>query len=1053
VSWVGSSFTLAAPKIGGMVIGTRVEPTTYGAAALGRLRDVVARLKGDDPMTPVTLLLPNNLAGITARRFLASEPLGIAGLYLATLPRLAEQLAAGLLAPRRPAARPIVAATWRTALAKAPGVFESVADHPATIRALAAAHRELGDLSDSALDKVAQTSGLGRDLIRLHRQVTDDLLPDWYDETDLLRTATSRARSDPAVVTELGALVLYLPQELTQAEAGFVEALSQSVGLTVIVALTDVRRADRTVRRSLERIGIDLPTSIARNYPVATQVLNASDADDEVRCVVRDVVASLEHTPAHRIAVLYSSPTPYARLLHEHLATARIEVNGPGTRPVHERAIARTLLEVLALVDHDLPRADLFRALANAPTRDFTGERIPVPQWERLSRVAGVVRGDDWDERLARYAEAERRTADQEQAAEDPRPAVVRRAQRNAATAQRLHAFAAELRQRLQGASGLATWSELANSVLGLFHSLLGDSVEIRSLPVEEQYAAVAVEGSLRGLSTLDELGTPASLTVLRDVLDLELQQSLPRVGSFGTGVLVAPLSASIGLAADIVYVVGLAEDLYPGRVHEDALLPQRVRDAAAPELASARDRLDEKQRHLLAAFASGAQKVVASFPRGDLRRSSRRLPTRWLLGTLRELTGDHALAATEWNQASYGDRLLTSASYAGSLTTATMPATEQDWRIRSASAGGPLGDPVVDGARLLLRSRASAVFTRFDGDLSGVSGLPDYAREDRVASPTSLESYATCPHAYFVERLLQVEPLEAPEDLLVISPLQIGNLIHNSLDTFVNRLARSLPGYGEPWSAEQRSQLLAIGADLADHFQAEGLTGHPRLWQRERQRILGDLLVLLSDDDRWRSLHDASVIASELRFGFDGEPPVEIPVPSGRVLLRGSADKVDLGRDGTIYVTDVKTGGFTRYEAIESDPVAAGTKLQLPVYAYAARARLGDESTPVEAAYWFVRRGGRRIPVPLTPEVEARYADTLDVIVSSIAAGYFPAMAPEVPDFLWVQCPYCNPDGIGHSEARARWERKRFDPTLERLVRLIDPGALPAFEEEVLDD
>ena len=75
----------------------------------------------------------------------------------------------------------------------------------------------------------------------------------------------------------------------------------------------------------------------------------------------------------------------------------------------------------------------------------------------------------------------------------------------------------------------------------------------------------------------------------------------------------------------------------------------------------------------------------------------------------------------------------------------------------------------------------------------------------------------------------------------------------------------------------------------------------------------------------------------------FDGEPPVEIPVPSGRVLLRGSADKVDLGADGTIYVTDVKTGGFSRYEAIESDPVAGGTKLQLPVYAYAARARLGS--------------------------------------------------------------------------------------------------------------
>ena len=1038
-----------------MVSGTRIETTAYGAAALDQLRDVVARLKSDDPMKPVTLLLPNNLAGVAARRFLATT--GIAALYLATLPRLAEQLAAGLLAPRRPATRPIVAATWRTALSKAPGVFEAVADHPSTIQALAAAHRELRDLTDPALDKVATASGLGPDLVRLHRHVCGELGTDWYDETDLLRAASTRATENPTAVAELGALVLYLPQELTQAEASFVASLGLAAAdLTVIVGLTDVRRADRAVRRSLERIGIDLPTSISKNYPVATEVLNASDADDEVRCVVRDVVASLEHTPAHRIAVLYSAATPYARLLHEHLSAARIEVNGPGTRPVHERALARALLELLALVDHDLPRADLFRALANAPTRDFTGERIPVPQWERLSRVAGVVRGDDWDERLARYAESERRTAEQELAAEDPRPAAARRAQYNAGTAQKLHAFATELRRRLTGAAQLGTWSEVAGSVLQLFHDLLGD---YDSLPVEEQYAAVAVESSLRGLSTLDELGTPASLTVLRDVLDLELQQSLPRVGTFGTGVLVAPLSASIGLAADIVYVVGLSEDLYPGRVHEDALLPHRVREAAAPELASARDRLDEKQRHLLAAFSAGSSRVVASFPRGDLRRSSRRLPTRWLLGTLRSITGDHALAATLWDQADYADRMLTSASYAGSLTTATMPATEQDWQVRAATAGLPLADQVVDRARVLLRARAADEFSRFDGNLSGVDGLPDYARDERIASPTSLEAYATCPHAYFVERLLQVEPLEAPEDLLVISPVQIGNLIHNSLDAFVSRLAAvptgsvGLPGYGKPWTSEQRSLLLAIGADLADQFEAEGLTGHPRLWQRERLRILGDLLVLLEDDDRWRVSRDASVVASELRFGFEGEPPVEIPIPSGRVRLRGSADKVDLGRDGTIYVTDVKTGGFSRYESIEADPVAAGTKLQLPVYAYAARARLGDPETPVEAAYWFVRKGGRRIPVPLTEDVAARYVHTLDVIVSSIAAGYFPPKAPEIPDFLWVQCQYCNPDGIGHSEVRARWERKRNDTVLEALVRLIDPGALPAFEEVALDD
>jgi ATP-dependent helicase/nuclease subunit B len=44
----------------------------------------------------------------------------------------------------------------------------------------------------------------------------------------------------------------------------------------------------------------------------------------------------------------------------------------------------------------------------------------------------------------------------------------------------------------------------------------------------------------------------------------------------------VAPLGSAIGLDADVVLVVGLAEELVPGRLREDALPPERVR-ALAP--------------------------------------------------------------------------------------------------------------------------------------------------------------------------------------------------------------------------------------------------------------------------------------------------------------------------------------------------------------------------------------------------------------------------------------------------------------------------------------
>ena len=647
---------------------------------------------------------------------------GIAGLYLATLGRLGRAARCrASLSPRRPATRPIVAATWRTALSKAPGIFQDVAEHPSTIQALASAHRELRDLTDAALEQ-------GRRRIRArprpgpaapprHRPSSP---PEWYDETDLLRAAASRVAADPAIVGRARRSGPLSPQELTQAEAAFVEALGTAAAdLTVIVGLTDVRRADRAVRRSLERIGIDLPTSISKNYPVATEVLNASDADDEVRCVVRDVVASLERTPAHRIAVLYSAATPYARLLHEHLAAAQHRGQRSG-HPAGPRTRDRP----------DAARGARARRPGSAPRRRVprAGQRADPRLHRRADPGAAVGahvprRRCGSRRRLGHAAGAVRRGRAPYRRSGGGAPRIHGRPRSGARSTTRRRPSGcmrspSELRRRLSAIAVLETWSELAGGVLQLFHDLLGD---YSSLPIEEQYAAVAVESSLKGLSTLDELGTPASLTVLRDVLDLELQQSLPRVGTFGTGVLVAPMSASIGLSADIVYVVGLSEDLYPGRVHEDALLPHRVREAAAPELASFRDRLDEKQRHLLAAFSAGSRQGGGVVP------ARRPAP---IVAALAEpvVAADAALA--DRRSRARGDavgpgRVRRPAAdvgvVRGIVDDGNHASDEQEWRVRAVSARLWLDDAVVVRARELLRGPRRA--TRSPGSTATCPG------------------------------------------------------------------------------------------------------------------------------------------------------------------------------------------------------------------------------------------------------------------------------------------------------------------------------------------
>ena len=1051
-------------------MAVRVTTTAYGRPALWALKDAVAEVKRDDPMAPVTVLVPNNIAGIVARRFLAHGLIydgnGIAGIYFSTLRRLAEQLATPTLtaAGRRPAMRPVTAATIRQRLDADPGIFEPVASHPSTSRALAGAMTALRDVDDATLTTLASASSLVGDVVRLHRETSAQLAPRWYDATDLLETATTIVCEKSSATTELGPVLLYLPQELNRAETAFAQSLAVRTDLQVIAGLTGNARADQGILSSLTALAPEFQPPASTDEPFAARVLNASDSDDEVRCVVREVVQTLQSVPAHRIAVLYADRSPYARLLHEHLGAAGVTTNGPGVRPVNERAVSRLLLGLLEAGRSDFRRADVLRTLAEVGARDLTGQRISVSRWERVSREAGVVAGTQWDTRLTAFADAQTATIRTERLKDEPYESTIARAERNRDTAIALRQFMIELQSRFAAVTGASaggtgnavetiTWSTLGVWARDLFHDLIPPA-DLTRLPLEEQYAAGVIERTVNGLAALDRTGSAPTVEGLEEVLALELESALPRVGRFGEGVLVAPMTNAIGLDLDVVYLVGLSEDLFPGRLSDDSLLPERVRATSAGQLPSTRARVEIKHRSLLAALTS-ANLVVASFPRGDLRRHTNRLPSRWLLPTLRHLSNMPTLAATEWDRAGIGtwsgQWLATSPSYAGSLLTTNEPSTEQEWRVRAAAAGLVLDEPAIDASRSMSTARDSDEFTRFDGNLHGMDGLPDFVNGARAVSPTSLERYAICPHEYFVKRLLHVEPVEAPEEVLEISALDIGSLIHECFDDLISGCAESgeLPGYGQPWTDPQRQRLQEIALARAGAFEAEGRTGHPLLWTRARTRILADLDWMLSDDNQWRAEQDARVVASELAFGMHGEPEVEIKVDGGLVRFRGSADKVDERRDGTLLVTDIKSGSIRTFKDLsEANPVARGEKLQLPVYAQAARARHGTDATKVEAMYWFVRKDrGKRPQVPLTDSVQQQYADTVGLLVSSMASGVFPERAPEKPDFRqgWVQCRFCNPDGLGHSGVRRRWEAKRLASELIDYTGLVEPEAVQA--------
>jgi ATP-dependent helicase/nuclease subunit B len=983
----------------------RVHAVPYGRAAVEVLAEQVRALKAGDPLAPVTVVVASNYAAIAARRALAAQPGGIANVTFLTLHRLAEQLGASRLhaAGRNPVSAPVVAAAVRAALDTDPGVFQAVASHPATEAALVRAHRELSACPDAALDPLgASSSPKGRDVVRIHRTVKAALSNDWYDEADLLTAAAEALAAGRA--PDLGPVIVHLLQEISAAGANLLRALQPE---HVNVGITGVAEADAAVRAAHERAGAPLPHEPHGITPRhAARALNASDADDEVRAAVRQLTEWMhEGVNLGRIAVLYGLPDPYARLLHEQLAAAGIPFNGTPVRALGDQLVGRTLRAMLDLPAGDFRRLDVLAVLTGAPLLDTDGRRIPSRAWERTSRDAGVVKGDHWRTRLP--ALATRNRADAERARADDEGWRADRLEREAERADALARYVEQLREDLAAGAHAHTWKALAEWATGLIATYFGDDATRWHWPEEEQLGAQRVEAAIERLAHLDALGgPPPTLAVFRRALDGELDQNLRRVGRLGDGVLVGHVSLAAGLVLDRVLVLGLAEGAFPTRRLEDSLLPDAERELTKGELALRRDGVHDDHRHLLAAL-SAADEAVLTRPRGNLRRSGERPTSRWFR------------AYTDGNET-------TVASFAGGLRTVVTPAAEHELRLAAVARHRAEHPALADDDRVaagleLINARRSDAFTRFDGNLAGFD--PGLLRPPR-ASASRLQTWATCPHAYFMRYVLGVDAVEEPEDIFEIDAASKGTLIHGVLEELVNQVIeaqRDLAG----WTDDDRATLTAIAEHHFAEAEAQGITGRELLWRRDRARILGELDAILDQDDErlgqgWRP------VATEERFG-----PVPVTLPSGHELqLNGSIDRVDRRPDGSLAVLDYKTGSKRSYTGLSpEEPHGHGTKLQLWVYAVAAE-HTHQTGLPVTAGYWFTR-DGEVVGYELTPEVADCITIAVDTIVESIAAGVFPARPSDPPSWHFVDCDYCRPDGLAATDRRREWERKRVDPAL----------------------
>ena len=120
-------------------------------------------------------------------------------------------------------------------------------------------------------------------------------------------------------------------------------------------------------------------------------------------------------------------------------------------------------------------------------------------------------------------------------------------------------------------------------------------------------------------------------------------------------------------------------------------------------------------------------------------------------------------------------------------------------------------------------------------------------------------------------------------------------------------------------------------------------------LWdmqQQELERILSETIRALAEVSQGFTPR-----YFEEQFGM-GRPSLVLETSIGEIRLRGYIDRLDVGPDGRLRVVDYKASGA----AITAEHLSQGRRLQLPLYALAARQALGLGEI-WGGFYWHIQR------------------------------------------------------------------------------------------------
>jgi CRISPR/Cas system-associated exonuclease Cas4 (RecB family) len=1072
-----------------------------------RVRRAIEFVRREGAATEIVIVAPSlDAAGWVARGAAAAKG-GSFGWHRFTLARLAGFLAAPILAARgqTPAGalpREAVCArlVHRLGAAKL-GRFGRIADRPGLPRALARALDEL---------RLAQIppSELGdRDVAELLLAYESELVAlGMADRAEVLRVATEAVDAGERHPLTGKPLVLIDVAIESERERGLVAALASRAERWLATVPTgdertwsalsslgnvDVVDEPRDTTTALGRLQAGLFSSSLAPGRAGDDVavLSAPGESREAVEIARYLQREAERgVPFDRMAILLRSPLSYRAHLAEALRRAGIPVHfARGT--IRPHAAGRAFLALLACATEGLSARRFAEYLSvgevakadteGAPPKALSSTERWVPPdeetlpsgaarasepadpsaeteddreivtgdaatalgslraprlWERLLVDAAVIGGlGRWQARLAGLRH--KLVLDLEELRRrDPDDARSKAVERDIAALDSLRGYALPLLADLADLAPpkQAAWGEWIDRLQAL---------ATRTLRHPERVLSVLAE-----LCPMAEVG-PVDLHEVRLVLERRLTDLAvpPTDRPFGR-VYVAAVEEARGLSFDVVFLPGLAERLFPQKVTEDPILPDRERARQGARLRTNADRSARERLFLRIAVGAADHKLVVSYPRLDVEQSRPRTPSFYGLEVLRAAEGrlpgfDELARRAEmvggarlgWPAPERPIDAIDAAEHDLSLLHDLLNSPEKQTEGKARYLLGV--NPHLARALRFRARRWLKAWTRADGlvdpDPAARPALAEHGLDKRSFSPTALQQYAVCPYKFVLYAVHKLAPREEPVELEELDPLQRGSLIHEVEFELLGRLRDHDLLPVAPAKLDKARALLDVVLDeVAKRYKEELSPAIERVWDDGIASIRADLREMLrqsADETEWVPAH------FELSFGLTDRrardpSSVDEPLVLGcGIRLRGSIDLVEKRADGSIRATDYKTG---KARVSDGAIIGGGETLQPVLYALALEQRFPDTRVDSGRLYYCTSNGEfREVVIPLDDEARQAAADVAAAVGGALKEGFLPA-APQAR-----ACEYCDYQPVCGPYEELRVSKKKQD----RLVPLAN--------------